>query len=156
MRLPEPIRRRPSPRRTTTEPPPRQHNTDIDLRAVQLRLVHVRNRALRIAGRREQDVRRAAVRRKLPVHGHVEVGDGAVRAKDLVQVRRRDVLRQLLDYDLRAARHGDLRRGRGAAGVASGAAVAAAKAAAAAAAAVWGALGAARARTCKVAAGVVW
>ena len=52
----------------------------------------------------EEDVRGAAVRVEGAVQRHVEVGDGAVRGEDLVQVRGQDVLGELLDDDLRVLR----------------------------------------------------
>lgn len=83
MRLAKAIRRRPPRRRTTAKPPPRQHNRHIDRRAVELRFVHVRDRALGVRGRGIQHVGDSAVRQELAVDRHFEVLDGAVAAEDL-------------------------------------------------------------------------
>lgn len=104
MRLAEPVRRRASGRGTPAEPTTGQHDGDVDGRAVQLRLVHVRYGALGVRGRGVQHVRDPAVRQKLPVDGHLEVLDVAVAAEDFAQVRFVHVLGELLDHDLRAAR----------------------------------------------------
>lgn len=46
--------------------------------------MHMRYRTLRIPRRRKQDIRRAAISRKLAIHRHIEIGNGAVDAEDLV------------------------------------------------------------------------
>ena len=103
MRLSEAIGRRPPGRRTAAEAPPGQHDGDVDGRAVDLGLVHVRDGALGVRGRGVQHVGDAAVRQELPVDRHLEVLDVAVAAEDLAQVRLVDVFRQLFYHDLRAA-----------------------------------------------------
>ena len=46
------------------------------------------------------NVGRAAVGHELPVHGHVEVADGAVSAEDLAEMGLVDVFGEFLDDDL--------------------------------------------------------
>lgn len=103
MRLAEAVGRRPPGRRTTAEAPPRQHNRDVDRRAVELRFVHVRYRALGVRWRGIQHVGDSAVRQELPVDRHLEVLDVAVAAEDLAQVRLVDVFCEFFYDDLAAA-----------------------------------------------------
>lgn len=71
-----------------------------------MRLVHVRDRRFGVAGRGIEDVRDAAIGEEGFVHGHFEVGDGAVGGEDFAQVVGIDVFGELLDDDFGAARDG--------------------------------------------------
>ena len=104
MRFAEAVGRRPPGRRTTAEAPSRQHNRDIDRRAVELCFVHVRNRTLCIRRGGIQHVRDPAVRQELAVDRHLEVLDVAIAAEDLAQVRLVDVLCEFFYDDFGAAR----------------------------------------------------
>lgn len=106
MRLSKPVRRRPPRRRTATESPTGKDNTYTDLRAIQLRLVHVRNSCLGVARRGVENVRDAAIGEEGFVHRHFEVGDGAVGGEDFAKVVGIDVLGELFDDDFGAARDG--------------------------------------------------
>ena len=55
--------------------------------------MHMRDRSLRIRRRRIENVRDTAVRHELLVHGHLELGDGAVGAEDFAEVGGVDVFR---------------------------------------------------------------
>ena len=91
MRFAETIRRRPAGRRGAAEAAARQDYTDADECAVQLRLVHVRDRGFGVGGGGVEDVGDAAVGHELLVHRHFQLGDVAVGAEDFAEVRRVDV-----------------------------------------------------------------
>jgi hypothetical protein len=103
VRLSETIGRRPPGRRTAAESPSGQDDRNVDGCAVDLRFVHVCDRALGVRGRGIQNVRYAAVRQELPVDRHFEVLDVAVAAEDLAQVCFVDVFRELFNDDFGAA-----------------------------------------------------
>lgn len=103
MRLAEAVGRRPPRRRTTAKAPPRQHNRNIDRRAVELRFVHVRYRALCVRWGCIEHVRDSAVRQELPVDRHLQVLDVAVAAEDLAEMCFVDVLCELFYDDFGAA-----------------------------------------------------
>ena len=91
MRFAESIGRRSAGRRGATKPSPWQDDADAYQSAVELRLVHVRNRGFGVGGGGVEDVGDAAVGHELLVHRHFEFGDVAVGAEDFVEVRRVDV-----------------------------------------------------------------
>lgn len=99
----KPVRRRPHRRRTPTEPPPRQHNANRNQRPIQLRLVHVTDGTLRIARLGKQHIRNPAIRHEVLVHRHLQVLNLSIRAEDLAEVRRVDVLGEFFDDDFGAA-----------------------------------------------------
>lgn len=103
MRLSKTVGRWPPRRRTAAEPPSRQHDRNVDSRAINLRLVHVCDRALGVRGRGIQDVSYSAVRQELPVDRHFQVLDVAVAAEDLAQVCFVDIFRELFNDDFGAA-----------------------------------------------------
>lgn len=65
--------------------------------------MHVRDRAFRSVRRRVDNVSQALVRHELLVHRHLQLGNVAVRAKDLAQMAFVHVFGELLDHDLGAA-----------------------------------------------------
>lgn len=79
----ESIRRWASRRRTPAESPSRKHDADADEGAVYLRFVHVCDSAFGEGRRGVEDVRDAAVRHELFVHGHLAFCDVAVRSENL-------------------------------------------------------------------------
>jgi hypothetical protein len=103
VRLSETVGRRSPGRRTAAEAPSGQHNRNVDGRAVDLRFVHVCDRALGVRGRGIQHIRYPAVRQELPVDRHFQVFNIAVAAEDLAQVCFVDVFRELFNDDFGAA-----------------------------------------------------
>lgn len=90
----EPLARRRSPARRRgrdREPSSGQHNRDLQLCAVQLRIVHLCDCALRVVDFLVQDICSAAVDVEGGVHGHAQVLDGAVSTEDFADVRFFDV-----------------------------------------------------------------
>lgn len=82
----KPWRSSPRRRRRPRKPSPREHNAHLQLRAVKLRIMHFRNRALCIVDLFVQDVCGAAVYVEGGVHGHAQVFDGAVFGEDFADV----------------------------------------------------------------------
>jgi hypothetical protein len=68
--------------------------------------MHVRDRGFSVGGRGVEDVGDAAVGHELLVHGHLELGDGAVGAEDFAQVRRVHVFGEFFYHDFGGARGG--------------------------------------------------
>ena len=111
VRLSETIGRGSPGCRTAAEAPSRQHDRNIDGRAVNLRFVHVCDRALGVRRGGIQHVCYTTIRQELPVDRHFQVLDVAVAAEDLAQVCFVDVFRELFNDDFRAAWLGAVRAG---------------------------------------------
>lgn len=89
---------------TATESPPRQHNAHTDQSTIQLRLVHVTDGTLCIRWLRVQHVRDPPIRHEVLVHRHLQILNVAICAEDLAKVGGIDVLGELFNDDLGAAR----------------------------------------------------